>query len=62
VTWGGDEPSEFERQSDAYLERWRAAGNRARRAPQEGANHFTAIYGFEDPRSMLCQWIAQAAR
>lgn len=62
VTWGADEPSEFERQSDAYLAKWKAAGNGARRVPQEGANHFTAIYGFEDPKSMLCQWIAQAAR
>jgi len=61
VTWGGDEPSEFERQSDAYLDKWKATGNGARRAPQPGANHFTAIYGFEDPKSMLCQWIAQAA-
>lgn len=61
VTWGGDEPDEFRRQSDDFLAAWTAAGNRARRAPQAGANHFTAIYGFEDPKSALCQWIAQAA-
>jgi hypothetical protein len=24
-----------------------------------GANHFDAIYGFEDPDSSLCQWIAR---
>lgn len=61
VTWGGAEPDEFRRQSDDFLAAWTAAGNRARRAPQDGANHFTAIYGFEDAKSPLCQWIALAA-
>ncbi len=60
ITWGADEPDEFRRQSDDFLGAWQAAGNRARRAPQAGANHFTAIYGFEDPSSSLCQWVAQA--
>jgi arylformamidase len=60
VTWGGDEPDEFRRQSDDFLGTWTAAGNRAKRAPQAGKNHFDAIYGFEDPDSMLCQWIALA--
>ncbi len=60
VTWGGDEPDEFRRQSDEFNTAWQAAGNRSKRAPLAGANHFTAIYGFEDPKSMLCQWLAQA--
>ncbi len=60
VTWGADEPDEFRRQSDDFLTAWTAAGNRAKRAPQPGANHFTAIYGFEDASSPLCQWVAQA--
>ena len=60
VTWGGDEPDEFRRQSDDFLGAWTAAGNRAKRVEQAGANHFTAIYGFEDPQSPLCQWIALA--
>ena len=60
VTWGGDEPDEFRRQSDDFNAAWLAAGNRSKQAPMAGANHFTAIYGFEDPRSMLCQWLAQA--
>ena len=60
VTWGGDEPDEFRRQSDDFNAAWTAAGNRSKRSPMAGANHFTAIYGFEDPKSMLCQWIAQA--
>ena len=60
LTWGGDEPDEFRRQSDDFNSAWLAAGNRSKRAPQAGANHFTAIYGFEDPQSLLCRWIAQA--
>ncbi|MCA0240942.1 MAG: alpha/beta hydrolase [Proteobacteria bacterium] len=62
VSWGGNEPDEFRRQSDDFLAAWQAAGNRARRLPQEGRNHFDAIYGFEDPKSPLAQWIALAAR
>lgn len=60
VSWGGDEPDEFRRQSDDFNAAWQTAGNRSKRAPLAGANHFTAIYGFEDPKSLLCQWIAQA--
>lgn len=60
VTWGGDEPDEFRRQSDDFNAAWQAAGNRSKRAPIAGANHFTAIYGFEDPKSLVCQWTAQA--
>jgi arylformamidase len=62
ISWGGDEPGEFRRQSDDFLAAWQAAGNRARRWPQAGRNHFDAIYGFEDARSPLAQWIAQAVR
>ncbi len=62
ITWGGDEPDEFRRQSDDFLAAWTAAGNRAKRAPQQGCNHFDAIYGFEEPDSLLCQWIDLAVR
>lgn len=61
ITWGGAEPDEFRRQSERYLERWKELGNRAKSWAQPDANHFTAIYGFEDPKSMLCQWVLQAA-
>lgn len=61
ITWGADEPDEFRRQSDTFIETWAAAGNRSKRLPQAGLNHFNAIYGFEDPTHFLCQWIAKAA-
>ncbi len=60
LSWGDDEPDEFRRQSDDFNAAWAAAGNRSKRWPQPGANHFTAIYGFEDSTSFLCQWIAQS--
>jgi arylformamidase len=60
VTWGGAESPEFARQSQAFHDAWRAAGNRSELVPQTGAHHFTAIHGFEDPSSQLCQWLAAA--
>jgi arylformamidase len=60
VTWGSRESTEFRRQSDTYLAAWRAAGNRGERNPQEQRNHLDAIYGFEDPASDLCRWVAAA--
>lgn len=60
ITWGGDEPDEFRRQSDEFIAAWTGAGNRCKRLPQEGKNHFDAIYGFEDPKHFLCQWVAKA--
>ena len=58
ITWGSEETREFHRQSEAYLAAWRACGNRGERSPQAGRNHFDAIYGFEDPMSPLCRWLA----
>jgi arylformamidase len=58
VTWGSEETAEFHRQSEAYFAAWSARGNRGVRQPQAGRNHFDAIYGFEDPASALCRWIA----
>ncbi len=60
ITWGGDEPAEFHRQSESFIEAWQGAGNGCKRLPQPGCNHFDAIYGFEDPDHVLCQWIALA--
>lgn len=60
VAWGNAEPDEFRRQSEEFNTAWAAAGNRSKRVPIADANHFTAIYGFEDSRSVLCQWVAQA--
>lgn len=54
-TVGGDEPAEFQRQTQDYQQAWQAAGNHAEFLHQPGMNHFDAIYGFEDPKSALCR-------
>ncbi|MEO6409153.1 MAG: alpha/beta hydrolase [Burkholderiaceae bacterium] len=62
VTWGGDESSEFARQSSSFADAWEASGNRCERLAQPGANHFTAIAGFDDPHSALCRWLVGALK
>ena len=53
VTVGGEETSEFRRQSRDYFELWSGAGRRGQYLEQAGKNHFTAIDGFLDPQSEL---------
>lgn len=57
MTWGGLEQAEFARQSLAWRDAWQAVGNRAELLAQPGADHFTAIHGFEAPESALCEWV-----
>lgn len=57
MTWGGLEQAEFARQSLAWRDAWQAAGNRVELLAQPGADHFTAIHGFEAPGSALCEWV-----
>lgn len=58
ITWGADETSEFFRQSKVFHDAWLEKGNVALLEPQAQADHFTAIHGFENPQSALCQWLA----
>lgn len=60
VTWGEAESPEFARQSAAYHQAWRAAGNLAELVAVSGAHHFSAIHGFEDPQSPVCTWLHRA--
>ncbi len=61
ATLGGEETSEFHRQTGDYLEAWRAAGLEGELLDQPGCNHFTAIAGLQDPGSALCRAIAALA-
>lgn len=61
LTWGGNESTEFARQSGDFLAQWRAAGNVGDALEQPQGNHFTAIHGFQRPDSPLCQWLSGAA-
>jgi arylformamidase len=58
ITWGGAETAEFARQSEGFHAAWQAQGNTSELRDQPGANHFTAIHGFENPNSDLCNWLA----
>jgi arylformamidase len=60
ITWGGAESEEFARQSESFHAAWQGAGNRSELLAQEGAHHFAAIHGFEDPTSGLCQWLLKS--
>ena len=62
LTWGGAETSEFARQSALFYAAWAAIGNTGFLKEQPGANHFTAIHGFEDSSSNLCQWLVKTLR
>lgn len=54
VSYGGHEPGEFRRQSDAFLEAWQAKGLDGTLIPQPSRHHFNAIADFMDAKSPLC--------
>ena len=53
ITYGGAEPDEMGRQSEAFLDAWRDAGHEGSHVPQPEDDHFSAIDGFLDPESDL---------
>ncbi len=59
VTLGGEESTEFHRQSADYVAAWRAHGHRATEFAQAGKNHLTAIGGLEEPDSALCRALVE---
>ena len=62
VSVGGDEPGEFRRQSRDFHAAWTAAGLDGGYWEQAGKNHFTAIEGFLDPASELCERLSAFIR
>jgi arylformamidase len=54
VAYGEDETDEFKRQSEAFLDAWRAGGLDAERLVLSGKNHYEVIDGFLDAESPLC--------
>ena len=57
VAYGEDETDEFKRQSEAFLDAWRAAGLDAEALVLRGKNHYDVIDGFLDAESPLCSAI-----
>jgi len=61
LTWGSKESGEFARQSSEFCRRWQQQGNSGELMEQAGCDHFSAIYGLEDPDSALCEWLRRMA-
>lgn len=59
---GGDESSEFLRQSAAIVAAWGEAGAATRYEEIGAANHFTVIAPLTDPQSAMCERLAQLTR
>ncbi|BAY96183.1 putative esterase [Tolypothrix tenuis PCC 7101] len=57
ITYGSEESSEFQRQSQEFLCAWRAKGLEGEYLPQPGKNHFTVIDGFLESNSPVCKAI-----
>jgi arylformamidase len=56
---GGDESSEYLRQSAAIVASWGEEGVETRYEEIEGANHFTVIAGLADAQSAVCERLKQ---
>jgi arylformamidase len=57
LAYGEDETDEFKRQSETFLDAWRANGLDAERLVLRGKNHYEAVDGFLDAESPLCSAI-----
>ena len=55
ITLGAEETAEFHRQSKDYLAAWQSQGLQGELDVQPDKNHFTAIDGFIDANSPLCE-------
>ena len=54
IAYGEDETSEFKRQSEEFLDAWRARGLGGEVLALSGKNHYDVIDGFLDAESPLC--------
>jgi arylformamidase len=59
---GGDESSEYHRQSRLIVEAWGEAGVTTRYETAPGANHFTVLAPLADPSSAMVARVAELAR
>jgi arylformamidase len=59
---GGDESSEYLRQSAAIVAAWGEGGAETRYEEIEGANHFTVIAPLAEAASPMCERLRQLAR
>lgn len=57
VAVGGEESAALIGQSQTYHAAWKAAGLDASYLPLPGANHYEAVYGLDEPESLITQAI-----
>ena len=63
ITGGGMEQKiAFESQAIRFSEAWIAAGNHGELWMQDEKDHFSAMYGYEDPTHRLCQTLCDFLR
>ena len=53
VSYGGNETSEFKRQTDDYAAAWRARGFSAEHVDMAEANHFDIVFDYQNPEGRL---------
>lgn len=53
VSYGGNETSEFKRQTDTFADAWRARGFAAEHVDRSDTNHFDIVLDFLDPNGVL---------
>ena len=56
--YGGNETSEFKRQTEEYANAWAARGHEANVVPRPERNHFDLAVAVGDPDDPLCQAVA----
>lgn len=62
ITWGGEESTEFARQSELLHAASQALGNPTELTAIPGADHFTVIHGLESSNSAAARWLDQMLR
>ena len=60
VAYGGNETSEFKRQTDAYARAWRARGFDARHVDMSETNHFDIVFDYQNPEGRLTRAVRAA--
>ncbi len=60
VSYGGNETSEFKRQTDDYAAAWRARGFAAEYIDMPEANHFDIVFDYQNPEGRLTRAVRTA--
>jgi arylformamidase len=62
VSVGGKEPAEFQRQTHDFLASWQVVGNHGEAVAQPESDHFSILFGLEEPTSILSRALFRLMR